>query len=91
MSAVAGCICDYSYISPMRWRFAQVSSIIWNNLQIMYLLTSLYFHCLRVQLYKVDSVRKQLRGIANSFVQVQSRYNPLNAEPLSNYLDVSIY
>lgn len=38
MSAVDFCIYNYSHISPMRWRFAQVSSVTLNDSQIKYLL-----------------------------------------------------
>jgi hypothetical protein len=90
MSAVADFICDYNYISPMRWRFAQVSSVTSDDSQIMYILTSL-FVVFRVKLYKIDSVRNQIRVISNSIDHIQSRYSSFNAEPLSNYLDVSMY
>jgi len=91
MSAVDHCICNYSHISPMRWRFAQVSSVPLDDSQIKYL-PILFFVVFRVNLHKIDSVRNQLRGrTSNLFGFVQRRYDPLNAEPLSNYLDVSVY
>jgi len=91
MSAVDYCIYNYIHISPMRWRFAQVSSVTLNDSQIKYLLV-LFFVVFRVKLHKIDSVRSQLRGrTSNLFGFVQRRYDPLNAEPLSNYLDVSVY
>jgi len=91
MSAVDHCIYNYSHISPMRWRFAQVSSVTLDHSQIKNLLM-FFFVVFRVKLHKIDSVRNQLRGRTSNFLGfVQRRYDPLNAEPLSNYLDVSVY
>lgn len=43
----------------------------------------------RVKLYKIDSVRTQLKQVNTPISQSQYRYG-FNAEPLSNYLDVSV-
>jgi len=52
----------------------------------------LFFVVFRVKLHKIDSVRNQLRGRTSNLLGfLQRRYDPLNAEPLSNYLDVSVY
>lgn len=91
MSAVDFCIYNYSYISPMRWRFAQVSSVTLNDSQIEYLLI-FFLVVFRVKLHKIDSVRNQFRVKSFSlFRSLQNRYEPFAAEPLSNYLDVSVY
>lgn len=94
MFAVVYFNCNYRHICSMRWRFAQVSSVILDGSQMIigvYLL-ALFFGVFRVKLHKIDSVRKQLRGRTFKFLsQLRRRYDLLNAEPLYNYLDVSIY
>ncbi|VVC41545.1 Hypothetical protein CINCED_3A019769 [Cinara cedri] len=47
---------------------------------------------LRVKLYKVDSVRKQLGGITKSYGQSHRRFGSnINSEPLTNFLDAQYY